>query len=406
MVVAKCLSAIAPILLASISISQYPSSTSVFGCTLSIALAGVLIGGRAIPPVAGFAAVAYLIAIYFGPAAGQNLGDVITILAANLIIAVLLTLFANAQQQTARTAQQNAARAQQALLTIEAGVEREQLAKQRAGGMADGLMSSSQQQRGAARGAASSLQEVRAQVAELSATAEQIANSARRVRHSSEQTTRQAEDSSRSLASDREQLNRAALAGEQMQSAARQVESRVAQVSHVLALITEIADETHLLSLNATIEAAGAGAAGKRFAVVASEVGKLASKVNTAVAQISELVAAMQGTVQVMLRDATQAVTSVHQSQQSSSTTEQRISELARQVDEVTRESYLIVSSTEQQGKATRLIVSAMEGVSDLSSQTAILSEQLAGTASQLNSLMDELTTEVAPPSTSLVAAY
>ena len=64
----------------------------------------------------------------------------------------------------------------------------------------------------------------------------------------------------------------------------------VAVIAEALDLITDIADETNLLSLNASIEAARAGEAGRGFAVVAAQIQKLAEESNASATQITDII--------------------------------------------------------------------------------------------------------------------
>lgn len=77
---------------------------------------------------------------------------------------------------------------------------------------------------------------------------------------------------------------------ENIQKQTQQNNESVEKIIAAVSYISDIADQTTLLSLNASIEAARAGETGKGFAVVAEEIGKLANQSNEASTEISELV--------------------------------------------------------------------------------------------------------------------
>jgi methyl-accepting chemotaxis protein len=78
-------------------------------------------------------------------------------------------------------------------------------------------------------------------------------------------------------------------------------------INSIVNVISEISNQTDLLSLNASIEAARAGEVGKGFAVVAGEIRKLADQTKQSVNDIQNIIGAIQGNTKELVKSAKNA---------------------------------------------------------------------------------------------------
>ncbi|WP_018466504.1 methyl-accepting chemotaxis protein [Calidithermus timidus] len=232
---------------------------------------------------------------------------------------------------------------------------------------------------------------VRGQTHQVAQTVQSLAQTASSSAEASQQTLQAARAG--------EQAVEATLAGmrqirEQMQGIAesiRGLSSRSAQISEVADALADFASQTNLLALNATFEAAGAGELGRRFAVVAEEIRKLAEDSAKATRQVSDIVTDVQQEIGRTVSAVLEGAQTVEVQYRSAEQAQGQLKEIARLAEQSSRLAALISSYAQSQVKSIELVDQAMQSIAQTAQSTQNESRQGRQAAEELRKLAEQL---------------
>jgi methyl-accepting chemotaxis protein len=162
---------------------------------------------------------------------------------------------------------------------------------------------------------------------------------------------------------------------------------RSKEIYRVLELITEIAQETHLLSLNATIEAAAAGEHGRRFSVVADEVRRLAQRSQESVASVRSLLDEFAGSIRATVVATEEGGKEAARVLERARSAAAAIADLRGALTDTARAAREISLATQQQRTASDQVVLTLKEVSQVIQRMAQGLKHFSVTSERLNQL-------------------
>ncbi len=162
-------------------------------------------------------------------------------------------------------------------------------------------------------------------------------------------------------------------------------------ISQIMTVISDIADQTNLLALNAAIEAARAGEAGRGFAVVADEVRKLAEKTMSATTEVAAAIENIQQSSRRNMEQVDRAVTSIEEATGLAHTSGDRLRDIVEITTLSTDMVRAIATAAEQQSASTAQINETVEAVNNTFKDVAMTIADANSAAKQLNSQMSEI---------------
>jgi methyl-accepting chemotaxis protein len=166
---------------------------------------------------------------------------------------------------------------------------------------------------------------------------------------------------------------------------------RIGQIGTITQLVSELASQTRMLALNAAVEASRAGAYGKGFGVVASEIRKLADESRQSAERIGALVEEIEKATTATVMATEEGMKSIRHGMRLSDDTAEAFQRVAHSVDHASESVQVISLNVRQQLAAIGQVVDAMSALAAEAGATAVGIRQTKARIQELSDAAQDL---------------
>jgi len=232
-----------------------------------------------------------------------------------------------------------------------------------------------------------SVEEITSSLEELALSAGGIADRSESVVATAEETVAAATGGQHTVTAALEGMERIRETVQNIAATTVRLGDRSQKIGDVLDIIQEIAAETHLLAVNAAIESAAAGEHGRRFAVVAGEVRRLAERSRASAEEIAALVTEIQAAISASVMATEQGTKEVEIGAGLARGVEKGLHEIVEMIEKTTQTAKEISLATQQQRAASDQVVAVIRGIADSARESAEGMQQASSLVTQLTTL-------------------
>lgn len=220
--------------------------------------------------------------------------------------------------------------------------------------------------------------EIAATTTEIGATSREIAATSKELVRTVGEVTRVADETAELAGSGQNGLGRMEATMRHIMDAAGTISGKLAvlnekatNINAVVVTITKVADQTNLLSLNAAIEAEKAGEYGLGFAVVATEIRRLADQTAVATYDIEQMVKEMQSAVSAGVMGMDKFSEEVRRGVDEVRQVGAQLTRIIQQVQALTPRFEAVDEGMQSQSTGAQQITEALSQLSESARQTA-----------------------------------